>query len=49
MKNVKPTPYVPAELEIIELGVKDIVTTSGNGSDDDQYGYVSDSNVDNGW
>ena len=44
MKNVKPTPYIPAELEIITFECNDIVTASG--LDDD---YVSDPNVDKNW
>ena len=42
MKNVKPTPYEPAELDIIAFECNDIVTASGGG-------YVSDENVDDSW
>ena len=46
MKNSKPTPYIPPELEIALFDCKDIVATStGDGSD----GFVPDDNVDNNW
>lgn len=47
MKNTKPTPYIPPDLEIFKFECSDILTASGG--EEETNGYVPDDNVDYVW
>ena len=49
MESVKTTYYFSPVLEIVALDLSDIVTTSGEGDESGNGGYVSDNNKVSGW